>query len=48
LIGAIVLLGGLGYWFDAWRGSAPWGLVSGLILALIVGFYELARAVWHR
>ncbi len=48
LIGAIVLLGGLGYGFDSWRGSAPWGLVVGLMLGLIVGFYELARTVWRR
>jgi F0F1-type ATP synthase assembly protein I len=48
LIGAIVLLGGLGYAFDVWQGSAPWGLLVGLLLGLIVGFYELAKTVWHR
>ncbi len=48
LIGAIVFLGGLGYAFDSWRGSSPWGLVIGLLLGLVVGFYELAKAVWHR
>lgn len=47
LIGAIILLGGLGYGFDAWRGSAPWGLITGLFLGLIVGFYELAKTVWR-
>ena len=48
LIGAILLLGGLGYAIDRWRGSSPWFLVGGLTLGLIVGFYELAKTVWHR
>jgi F0F1-type ATP synthase assembly protein I len=48
LIGAIVLLGGIGYGVDQWRGTGPWGLFAGLALGLIVGFYELAKVVWHR
>jgi F0F1-type ATP synthase assembly protein I len=48
LIGAIVLLGGIGYAIDRWRGTSPWGLVIGLVIGLAVGFYELARSVWHR
>jgi F0F1-type ATP synthase assembly protein I len=48
LIGAIILLGGIGYGVDQWRGTAPWGLFIGLTLGLIVGFYELAKVVWHR
>lgn len=48
LIGAIILLGGIGYAVDLWRGTAPWFLLGGLALGLIVGFYELARAVWHK
>jgi F0F1-type ATP synthase assembly protein I len=48
LIGAIVLLGGIGYALDRWRGSSPWFLLGGLIAGLIVGFYELARTVWHK
>jgi ATP synthase protein I len=48
LIGAILLLGGLGYWWDGWAGTAPWGLVSGLVLGIIVGFYELVKTVWRR
>ena len=48
LIGAIVLLGGLGYGLDAWLGIRPWGVVGGLVLGLIVGFYELARTVFRR
>ena len=48
LIGAIGLLGGLGYAFDAWRGTSPWGLLVGLLLGILVGFYELAKTVWPR
>jgi len=47
LIGAIILLGGLGYAVDEWRGTSPWGLLAGLLLGLRVGFYELAKTVWH-
>ena len=48
LIGAIILLGGIGYALDRWRGTSPWFLLGGLLLGVIVGFYELAKAVWPR
>ena len=48
LIGAIVLLGGIGYWLDEWRGTSPSFLLGGLFIGLIVGFYELANALWRR
>ena len=48
LIGAIILLGGIGYAVDSWRGTSPWFLLAGLVVGLVVGFYELARTVWHR
>jgi F0F1-type ATP synthase assembly protein I len=47
LIGAIVLLGGIGYAIDIWRGTSPWFLLSGLMLGLVVGFYELAKTIWR-
>src|SRR5215831_17822889 len=46
LIGAIIVLGGIGYALDLWRGKDHWFLLGGLLLGLIVGFYELAKAVW--
>ena len=46
LIGAILVLGGIGYALDAWRGRDHWFLLGGLLLGIIVGFYELAKAVW--
>jgi len=49
LIGAIVLLGGLGYAIDVWRGTgAHWGALTGLILGMVVGFYELIKTMWRR
>jgi len=48
LIGAIVLLGGIGYALDEWLGTSPWFLFGGLVLGLIVGFYELAKTIWHK
>src|SRR5262245_25863685 len=48
LIGAIVLFGGLGYACDSWRGTAPWGVFTGLMLGIVVGFYELIKTIWRR
>jgi F0F1-type ATP synthase assembly protein I len=48
LIGAIGLLGGIGYAVDAWRGTSPWFLIAGLLLGIIVGFFELAKIIWHK
>jgi len=48
LIGAILLLGGAGYALDAWRGTSPWFLLSGLLLGIVVGFYELAKLVFRK
>jgi F0F1-type ATP synthase assembly protein I len=48
MIGALIVLGGIGYAVDAWRGTSPWFLVSGLFLGVAVGMWELARTVFHR
>ena len=48
LVGAIGLLGGIGYALDHWRGTSPWFLLGGLILGIVVGFYELAKTIWPR
>jgi F0F1-type ATP synthase assembly protein I len=46
LIGAILLLGGIGYAVDNWRGTSPWFLLGGLLLGIVVGMYELAKTVF--
>ena len=43
LVGAVLVLGALGYGFDRWQGTSPWGLVVGLFLGMAVGFYELIK-----
>jgi F0F1-type ATP synthase assembly protein I len=48
LVGAILLLGGLGYAVDSWQGTSPWFLLAGLALGIIVGFYELIKTTWPR
>ena len=48
LIGAIILLGGIGYALDRWLGMSPWFLIGGLMLGIVVGMWSLARTVFHR
>jgi len=44
LIGAIMVLGAAGYGIDAWLGTKPWGVMIGLGLGIVVGFYELIKS----
>jgi len=48
LIGAILVLGGIGYAIDRWQGTAPFGVAIGLFLGMAVGFYELIKSTWRR
>jgi F0F1-type ATP synthase assembly protein I len=48
LVGAIILFGGLGYALDRWRDTSPWFLMAGLLLGLVIGFWELVKATWQR
>jgi ATP synthase protein I len=48
LIGAIIVLGAIGYSIDAWLGTRPWGLIIGLMLGIAVGMWELAKTVWRK
>ena len=48
LVGGILVLGGIGYGIDKWQGTSPWGLIIGLALGMIVGFYDLVKTTWHR
>jgi F0F1-type ATP synthase assembly protein I len=49
LIGAIILLGGIGFAVDRWQGGGShWYLVGGLLLGIIVGMYELAKTVFSK
>jgi len=46
--GSILVLGALGYGFDKWRDTSPWGLLVGLTLGIVVGFYDLVKTTWRR
>lgn len=48
LVGGILVLGGIGYAVDQWRGTSPWFLIGGLILGIVVGFYELVKTVYRK
>jgi ATP synthase protein I len=48
LVGGILLLGGLGYGLDKWQGTGPWGLIIGLTLGIVVGFYDLVKTATKR
>ena len=48
LVGAIILLGGIGYALDSWQGTSPWFLLTGLLLGVVIGFWELAKTVFWK
>jgi F0F1-type ATP synthase assembly protein I len=48
MVGALLLLGGLGYALDYWWGTSPWFLLAGLLFGMVVGFYELVKTTWPR
>jgi F0F1-type ATP synthase assembly protein I len=48
LVGGVIVLGAIGYGIDRWRGTSPWFLLAGLLLGIVVGFYELIRTVYQK
>lgn len=48
LVGAILVLGGIGYAVDEWLGTSPWALLGGLTLGIVVGFYELVKTAYRK
>ena len=48
LIGAILILGTLGYFIDKWLDSSPLFLILGLAIGIIIGFYEIAKIIWSK
>lgn len=43
LIGGILIFMGIGWAIDKYFQTAPWGIVIGIILGAIVGFYQFIR-----
>jgi len=48
LLGAILFLGGLGYFIDKYFNTSPLYLLIGLGLGIVIGFYELAKSVFKK
>jgi ATP synthase protein I len=48
LIGAIFLFAAIGYAVDRWWGTSPWFLLAGLVLGVVVGFYELIKTTYRK
>ena len=47
-MGAIVLLGGIGYMVDRLRDSFPFYFLIGIGVGIIVGLYELAKLILYK
>ena len=45
LIGAILVLGSIGFAIDRWAGTSPWLLLVGLAAGILLGFVQLFRSV---
>jgi ATP synthase protein I len=43
LFASVIVLCGVGWLVDRWLGTAPWLLVSGIVLGAAVGFYQFVR-----
>jgi F0F1-type ATP synthase assembly protein I len=43
LAGATAGLALLGYWIDGKYGTAPWGILGGVIIGIVGGLYNLVR-----
>ena len=43
LVGAILLFLAIGWAVDKYFQTAPWGIVIGIILGAIIGFYQFIR-----
>jgi F0F1-type ATP synthase assembly protein I len=48
LIGAILLLGGVGCAIDWWAAASPWFLLIGLAAGILLGFYNLLESLRKR
>ena len=43
LFASVLVFLGLGYAVDLWLKSSPWGVVVGVILGSVIGFYQFVR-----
>ena len=43
LFASVISLAGIGWLLDRWLETAPWLLVTGIVLGAVVGFYQFVR-----
>ena len=43
LAGATAGLALLGYWIDSRYGTAPWGIIGGVVIGIVGGLYNLVK-----
>ena len=48
LVGSIFLFAAIGYALDKWRGTSPWFLLAGVVLGVVIGFYELIKSTYKK
>ena len=48
LLASVLIFTLLGWYIDSSRGTKPIGILVGLCIGLISGFYHLARMIWTR
>ena len=48
LLASVLIFTFLGWYIDAYNGSSPKGVLSGLAIGLIVGFYHLLKTIRTR
>jgi F0F1-type ATP synthase assembly protein I len=48
IVGAILLLGGLGYVLDRWLGTLPWFFLAGIVVGLAIASYAVITAAGRR
>jgi F0F1-type ATP synthase assembly protein I len=44
---SVAVLAGLGLLVDRWFGAGPWGVVVGIVLGTVVGFYQFIKLTSH-
>jgi len=46
LITSVLLFSIIGWYIDSLNGLSPIGILIGLFIGLIIGFYHLAKTIW--
>jgi F0F1-type ATP synthase assembly protein I len=48
LIAAIIIFCMIGFYIDKQYETIPWFTLLGLIIGLVIGFYQLAKTIWSK